>query len=162
MPLALVQELDANFLLIEVSMKAICKARELEELENKLQVTAERKSTGYIDLVEKSYSKAVQKIHRYSHFPLICAVMAKLVDLLIGPLWWSHVASCYVSVGVTAFARRQRPMTPTIMVAFLSIMPAMFSGSLTRLAGAFFCFDTICSPLVLHTRENFSDRAEVR
>jgi hypothetical protein len=48
------------------------------------------------------------------------------------------------------------------MVTILSIMPGMVSGSLTRLVGAFFCFDTICSPLVLHTWENISDRTEVR
>jgi hypothetical protein len=100
---------------------------------------------------EKSYSEAVWTIHGYSHVPLVCAVMAKVVDLLVGPLRWSHVASYYAIVGVTALAHKQRPTTPIIMVAFLSIMPAVVSGSLTRLAGAFFCFETICSPVILCT-----------
>jgi hypothetical protein len=167
MPLALVQELDEKFLVIEASLKVLCLARELEELEKKrwwrsLFRTVEMESTAYIDRMEKAYWDAVGTIHGYSHVPLICAVIAKLVDLLVGPLRWSHVASYYAMVGVTALARKQKPTTPIIMVAFLSIMPAVVSGSLTRLAGAFFCFDTVYSPLVLYTLENFPDRTEVR
>ena len=151
MPLASVQELDAKFLVIETSMKVIWLERELEELEEKCQITAEKKSTGYIDRWEKSYSEAVWTIHGYSHVPLVCAVMVKVVDLLVGPLRWSHVASYYAIVGVTALAHKQRPTTPIIIVAFPSIMPAVVSGSLTKLAGAFFCFETICSPVILCT-----------
>jgi hypothetical protein len=148
MPLASVQELDAKFLVIETSMKVIWLERELEELEEKCQITAEKKSTGYIDRWEKSYSEAVWTIHGYSHVPLVCAVMVKVVDLLVGPLRWSHVASYYAIVGVTALAHKQRPTTPIIIVAFPSIMPAVVSGSLTKLAGAFFCFELYMGKLL--------------
>jgi hypothetical protein len=48
------------------------------------------------------------------------------------------------------------------MVAILSIMPSIVSGSFTRLIAAFFGFDTIYSPLALHIHEDISDRTEVR
>jgi hypothetical protein len=41
-------------------------------------------------------------------------------------------------------------------------MPTAVSGSLTRVGAAFFCLDTVLSPLVLYIWETISDRIEVR
>jgi hypothetical protein len=86
----------------------------------------------------------------------------RVLDLFLKPLQWKHVFTFYAILAVYSVLRKQRPASPIIMVAILSIMPSIVSGSFTRLIGAFFSFDTIYSPLALQIHEDISDRTEVR
>lgn len=116
----------------------------------------------YNDLFENGYSKDVWKLFLQCLVPLLCAIIVKLLDLLIGPLRWKHVATFYILMFSAPIMRRQRPITPSIIVATILVMPSMASGSLTRVGAAFYCLDTLLSPLVLYTLETISDRIEVR
>jgi hypothetical protein len=49
-----------------------------------------------------------------------------------------------------------------LMLSILATLPSFASGSLTRLFGTFYCFDTIFSPLRLYIQDEISDHAEVR
>jgi hypothetical protein len=86
----------------------------------------------------------------------------RVLDLFLKPLQWKHVFTFYPILAVYTVLRKQRPASPIIIVAILSIMPSIVSGSFTRLIGEFFGFDTIYSPLALHIHEDISDRKEVR
>jgi hypothetical protein len=90
MPLALVQELDANFLAIKKWKELRHTARKLEERlealnKSKLKHQVEKEPKDFIDEIENGYTKAVLTIHGYLHVPFLCAIIAKLLDFASWP-----------------------------------------------------------------------------
>jgi hypothetical protein len=170
MPLALVQELDEAFISISTSKDYFIKVKKLEkilqrleELTNEPRERPDLSSLETIKEIEEGCREAVKTIHGSCQVPMVTAIIARLLDLLLGPtLQWKHVTAFLTIVIVYHVVRKQRPITPAIILIALTIMPSNFSGTLTRLGSSFFWFDSVCSPLVLYAQENISDRIEVR
>jgi hypothetical protein len=170
MPLALVQELDAAFSFISISKDYFLKVKKfenilqkLEELDNEPRKRPDQSSLETIKEVEEECREAVKKIHGYCLYPMFTAIIARLLDLLLGSaLQWTHVAAFLTILIVYHVVRKQKPITPAIIVIALAIMPSRIAGTLTRLGSSFFWFDGVCSPLVLYAQQNISDHVEVR
>ena len=156
----LVHELD-NSLLAITDLEKLARSRQTREEQIKKDETVEIR-TGSFDTFEEAYYYSIIAIWVYLCITAFYAVFAKLVDLLLGPLQWKHITALYVMITVSVAATRKRPVELIMMIATLSIMPGVISGSVTRLIGALFSLGAILWPFVLHTWENISDRTEVR
>jgi hypothetical protein len=117
---------------------------------------------GLIGSIEEAYTDATENILVRLWLVMFYAIVPRILDLLLGPLQWKHLTILYARQIAFVVLSKRRHAEPDIMIAILSIMPRVISGSLTRLFGIFFCFCTIGSPLPMHTLENISDRTEVR
>jgi hypothetical protein len=158
MPFGLVQGLDVNL-------------RDFKEWRERLLITqrveqeseeeTEDGANELIDKLEVDCVEAFAGIVANLCITITYAVLAKLLDLLLGPLQWKHVALLY-AIQISAALVSKQTITPIVMLSVLSIMPGAISGSLTRLLGTLYCIATILWPLVVHTWENISDRTEVR
>jgi Heterokaryon incompatibility protein (HET) len=167
MALPMIQSMDASLLAMRVWKKRIRKARTMEEeLAGNLHTERVRTlgdiATQYIAIIQSGYSDEIWKLFIRCNMPLICAIVAKVLDLLLGPLPWRHVANFYVLILSISIIRRQWPIAPAILVATILVMPAAVSGSFTRIGAAFFCLGTIPPPFVIYLCEIISDRIEVR
>jgi hypothetical protein len=161
----LVCEIDDNLL-------AIVKQREMLQTAQKAEGKGEKDEVGTaakrrIDSIEEAYTDATENIIARLWLVMFYAIIAKILDLLLGPLRWKHLTILYArQIAFVVLSKRNHAepdiIISNIMIAILSIMPRVISGSLTRLFGIFFCFCTVGSPLLMHMLENISDRTEVR
>jgi hypothetical protein len=161
----LVHEFDDNLLAIVKTGKMLRTARKMEGKGEKDEVGTVAK--GLIDSIEEAYVDAVENILVRLWLGMFYAIVAKILDLLLGPLQWKHLTILYarqIAIVVLSKGKHAEPdiMIANIMIAILSIMPRVISSSLTRLFSIFFFLWTIGGPLLMHTLENISDRTEVR
>jgi hypothetical protein len=161
----LVHEFDDNLLAIVKTGKMLRTARKMEGKCEKDEVGT--LAQGLIDSIEEAYIDATENIVVRLWLVMFYAIVAKILDLLLGPLQWKHLTILYArQIAFVVLSKRKHVepdiMIANIMIAILSIMPRVISGSLTRLFGIFFSLWTIGGPLLMHTLENISDRTEVR